>query len=172
MAAEEAQAFGLLVVSHGNFAKELVGAAETVVGKVAGLEALSIGWDDDVDVATRSIEEAVRRLDQGNGVLLLTDMFGGTPTNLALSMLDAGTIEIVTGVNLPMLIKFANLRGEEHLVDVAATIAREGRDAIQVASAILHPESADLGDESDVAGKGDAGKGNVNKDTVNDKGAA
>ena len=140
MARERERSFGLLVVSHGNFAMELVRAAETVVGQIPGLGALSIGWDDDADVAAKSIEDAARRLNRGHGVLLLTDMFGGTPTNLALSLLEAGTIEIVTGVNLPMLIKFATLRGEQSLSEVAATIAGEGRDAIQVASRILYPE--------------------------------
>ncbi len=129
--------FGALVVTHGNLAEELVRATRTIVSDLEGLEALSIGWDDDVDTATARIEEAIKRVDRGQGVLLFTDMFGGTPTNLALSLLDAGKIEIVTGVNLPMLIKFTNLREETSLREAATRIVTEGRQAIHVASEIL-----------------------------------
>ena len=129
--------FGALVVTHGNLAEELVRATRTIVSDLEGLEALSIGWDDDVDSATTRIEEAIKRVDRGQGVLLFTDMFGGTPTNMALSLLDAGKIEIVTGVNLPMLIKVTNLREETSLQEAARRIVTEGRQAIHVASEIL-----------------------------------
>jgi mannose PTS system EIIA component len=128
---------GLLVVSHGRLAEELVEAVRTIVGPVDALEAVSIGWDVEVARATRLIEDAARRVDRGAGVLILTDMFGGTPTNLGLSLYEHGRIEIVTGVNLPMLVKFTNLRGELDLHEVARRIASQGRDAIQVASSFL-----------------------------------
>jgi mannose PTS system EIIA component len=128
---------GLLVVSHGRLAEELVEAVRTIVGSVDALEAVSIGWDVEVTRATKLIEDAVRRVDRGAGVLILTDMFGGTPTNLGLSLYEHGRIEIVTGVNLPMLVKFTNLRGEFELHEVARRIASQGRDAIQVASSFL-----------------------------------
>jgi PTS system mannose-specific IIA component len=128
---------GLLVVTHGRVAEELVASARTIVGDVEGLEAVSIDWNDDVDEATRRIGEARRRVDSGQGVLLLTDMFGGTPTNLALSLLEPGKLEIVTGVNLPMLIKFTNLREERSLLETADAIAEEARQAVRVASRLL-----------------------------------
>jgi PTS system mannose-specific IIA component len=130
---------GLLVLTHGRMAEDLVESVRRIVGEVAGLDAVSIDWNDDVDEATEQIRQAVNRLDRGDGVLVLTDMFGGTPTNLALSLLDPGKLEIVTGVNLPMLIKFANLREELSLNDAAAGIADQGRESIQVASRLLDP---------------------------------
>ena len=131
---------GLLVVTHGRLAEELVISARTIVRDVDGLEAVSIDWNDDVEEARRRIEEDRRRVDSGQGVLLLTDMFGGTPTNLALSMMEPGKLEIVTGVNLPMLIKFANLREERSLLETAEAIAEEARQTIQVASQLLKKE--------------------------------
>lgn len=135
-------ALGLLVVTHGRLAEELVNATRTIVGPMDGLEAVSIGWDDDVHEARRQIEEGVRRAERGGGVLVLTDMFGGTPTNLALSLLEPGKVEVVTGVNLPMLIKFTNLRGEQALSDLARRIAEQGRRAIHVASELLQAGEA------------------------------
>ena len=128
---------GLLVVTHGRLAEELVNATRTIVENFDTLEAVSIGWDDDPVEARRRVEQAIRRVDHGNGVLVLTDMFGGTPTNLALSFLESGKVEVVTGVNLPMLIKFTNLREEAVLSETARRIAEQGRQAIQVASDLL-----------------------------------
>jgi PTS system mannose-specific IIA component len=128
---------GLLVVSHGRLAEELVNAARTIVGPVDGLEAVSIGWNDEVDSAGRDIRAAVARLDRGEGVLILTDMFGGTPTNLGLALHEHGRVEVVTGVNLPMVIKFANLREVMDLRRAADHIAAQGRGAIHVASRFL-----------------------------------
>ena len=140
---------GLLVVSHGRLAEELVNAVRTIVGPVEALEAVSIGWNDEVEESARRIEEAIRRVDCGQGVLLLTDMFGGTPTNLALSLHEEGKIEIVTGVNLPMLIKFANLREQLDLQAAAGRIAEQGRGAIHVASHFLKaPEPGQDAEES------------------------
>ena len=129
---------GMLVVTHGRLAEELVDSAKTIVGgPVEALEAVSIDWNDDVEEATERIRQAAERVDRGGGVVLLTDMFGGTPTNLALSMLEPGKLEIVTGVNLAMLIKFASLRQEADLTAAAADIANQGRDSIQIASPML-----------------------------------
>ena len=128
---------GLLVVTHGRLAEELVASARAIVGDVPGLEAVSIDWNQDADEAARRIGEARRRVEKGRGVLVLTDMFGGTPTNLALSLLEPGRLEIVTGVNLPMLIKFANLREERDLTATAEAIAEEARQTIRVASHLL-----------------------------------
>jgi len=138
---------GLLVLTHGRLAEELVESATTIVGSSHGLAAVSIGWDDDVDGARERISQAVHRLDEGDGVLVLTDMFGGTPTNLALSLLDNDRLEVVTGVNLAMLIKFTSLRAHDQLDEVARRIAEQGRDAIHVASALLQEPPA--GDEAE-----------------------
>jgi PTS system mannose-specific IIA component len=128
---------GLLVMTHGRLAEELVSSVRNIVGPVERLEAVSIEWNDDPEEATRRVREARERVDSGSGVLLLTDMFGGTPTNLALSMLEPDRFEIVTGVNLPMLIKFVSLRQQQDLARAAASIAEQGRDSIQVASRLL-----------------------------------
>ena len=138
---------GMLVVTHGRLAEDLVEAVQTIVGPVEGLAPVSIGWNDDVDNATRMIEEAIGRVDRGQGVIVLTDMFGGTPTNLGLALHERGRIEIVTGVNLPMLIKVANLREEMPLHDAAARIAEQGREAIHVASHVL--DASDRGPDRD-----------------------
>jgi PTS system mannose-specific IIA component len=135
--AEASGTMGLLVVSHGTFAEELVHAARRIVGEVQALEAVAIGWDDAVGDAGARIEAALRRVDRGHGALLLTDMFGGTPTNLALSLFQEGKVEIVTGVNLPMIIKALNLAPGTTLQDAASLVARQGREAIHVASQLL-----------------------------------
>ena len=134
---------GLLVVTHGRLAEELVNATRTIVETFDALEAVGIGWDDDPTEARRRIEEAIRRVDRGSGVLVLTDMFGGTPTNLALSFLEPGKVEVVTGVNLPMLIKFTNLRDEAAFAETARRIAEQGRHAIHVASDLLQGAGGD-----------------------------
>lgn len=131
---------GLLVITHGRLAVELVEAARTIVGEAPGVLSLCLEWNDDADGALHRIEAAVRQADRGEGVLVLTDMFGGTPTNLALSLLGAGRVEIVTGVNLPMVIKFINLRESQSLAQVARSIAGQGREAIHVASQLLGPQ--------------------------------
>jgi len=135
----------VLVISHGRFAEELVRAAATIVGSADDLEAVSIGWDDDVQEAQRRVEAACARLGRERPVLVLTDMFGGTPTNLALSLLRAGHLDVVTGVNLPMLIKCLNLRGEMPFDQVSRKVAEQGRDAIRVASELLTPPAPESG---------------------------
>jgi PTS system mannose-specific IIA component len=134
---------GLLVLTHGRLAEELVVSARTILGETDGLEAVSIDWNDPMDQASDRIRQALERVDRGRGVLVLTDMFGGTPTNLALSMLEPGKVEIVTGVNLPMLIKFLNLRADKDLVEAAELVAAQARQSIQVASRLLRLQQGD-----------------------------
>jgi PTS system mannose-specific IIA component len=131
---------GLLVISHGQLAEQLVDAARMIVGDVDAFEAVTIGWHDKVEKSSKRIEEAIQRVDRGRGVLVLTDMFGGTPTNLALTLHEKDRIEIVTGVNLPMLIKFTSLRENLDLQEAAAKVADRGREAIQVASQLLQAQ--------------------------------
>jgi mannose PTS system EIIA component len=125
---------GIVVVSHGQVAEELVNAARTIVGEIPAIAAVSIGWGDDVGVAGEAIRRAMAEVGGGD-VLILTDMFGGTPTNVSLPFLSA-SVEIVTGVNLPMLIKLTSLR-EGPLLDVARMVREQGKGAIYVASEIL-----------------------------------
>ena len=128
---------GLLVVTHGRLAEELVAAARRIVGDFPRLAAVVLDWDDDVGDARRRIEQAIRELGGDGRTLILTDMFGGTPSNVALSFLEGGRVDVVSGVNLPMLIKFANLRTADAFDETVRRIAQQGRDAIQVASEVL-----------------------------------
>ena len=132
---------GVIVVTHGQLATELVNAAETIVGDLPQFTAVSIGWHDDVDDARDEIRQVIGRLQQTcSAVLLLTDMFGGTPANLGLTFLEAGRIEVVTGVNLPMLLKLARLQSSDDLRDVSRQMCEAGRNAIWVASELLNTE--------------------------------
>jgi PTS system mannose-specific IIA component len=133
-------AFGVVVVTHGQLAVELVNAAEAIVGDLPQFAAVSIGWHDDVADARDAIAEAIGRLNRPRGVLLLTDMFGGTPSNLALSFLETSRVEVLTGVNLPMLIKLAGLQRSDDLLAVAREMASHGKSAIRVASDLLRAE--------------------------------
>ena len=128
-----------VIVSHGQFANELLSAAETIIGPVAHITAISIGWQDDVEVAHDELERAIARVSQGRGVLLLTDMFGGTPTNIASMFHTEGEVEVVTGVNLPMVIKLAGQTSEEPLAEVARLVRDQGREAIYLAGELLAP---------------------------------
>jgi len=134
-------AVGVVVVTHGLLATELLNAAETIVGDLPQFTAVSIGWHDDVPVATAAMARAITRVDSGAGVLLLTDMFGGTPSNLAMTFLEKGRIEVVTGVNLPMLIKLARTHSAGDALAAARAIASDGREAIRVASDLLRGTS-------------------------------
>ena len=131
---------GLLIVTHENLAAELVRATGKIVGAVEGLEGVSIAWDTDVEGAREQVERGIRRVERKGGVLILTDMFGGTPTNISLSFLKQDSIEIVTGVNLPMLIKFFNLEPELSLQEIAERIRDKGRQSIHMAMEYLQPE--------------------------------
>ena len=128
---------GLLIVTHGKLALELEKAARRIVGEVAAMASISLDWDDDVVDARRRIEEGIGRVAVDGRVLILTDMFGGTPSNVALSLLEPGRVDVVTGVNLPMLIKFANLHALDGFDETVRRIAQQGREAIQVASEVL-----------------------------------
>jgi PTS system mannose-specific IIA component len=136
---------GVVVVTHGQLATELLNAAETIVGDLPHVVAVSIGWHEDVQDARREIGEAIATVSGPEGVLIVTDMFGGTPANLGITFLEAGRIEVVTGVNLPMLIKLAGLRDASSVLDAARQIREHGRNAIWVASDLLHGDSGGQG---------------------------
>ena len=131
---------GVVVVTHGQLATELVNAAETIVGDIPQFAAVSIGWHDDVEDAREEIKQAIQRVQGLEGVLLLTDMFGGTPANVGLTFLEANKVEVITGVNLPMLIKLAGLRASSDLLAVAREVRDTGRNAIWVASDLMRSE--------------------------------
>ena len=130
-----------VIVTHGHLAGELLAAAEMIIGPISHIAAVSIGWHDDVDAARDEVQRAINRVNQGGGVLLLTDMFGGTPTNIASMFLEEGVIEVVTGVNLPMVIKLASSAGEDSLTEIARKICDQGRQGIYLAGALLAPPS-------------------------------
>ena len=133
---------GVVVVTHGQLATELVNSAEMIVGDLPQVTAVSIGWHDDVNDAREEIVQAIERVRGDEGVLLLTDMFGGTPSNLGMTVLEKDRLEVITGVNLPMVIKLANLRKSSDLLGVARQIRDDGRNAIWVASDFLRGEKA------------------------------
>jgi PTS system mannose-specific IIA component len=128
---------GLVVVSHGRLAEEFIAAAEHVVGRLDAVRAVCIGPEDDMDMRRKEIIAAAKECDQGAGVVILTDMFGGTPSNLAISVMGGGRIEVIAGANLPMLIKLAEVRGKLPLAEAALAAAEAGRKYISVASALL-----------------------------------
>jgi len=131
---------GGVIVSHGQVANELVAAAEAVVGDLTHITAVSIGWHDDVEMANEAIKRAIAQVSDGKGVLLLTDMFGGTPTNIAAMFLKENEVEIVTGVNLPMVIKLASVNKDMTLHELAKEVEDQGKEAITRASVILEPQ--------------------------------
>lgn len=133
---------GVVVVTHGQLAAELVNAAETIVGDLPTFAAVSIGWHDDVEDAREEIRKAIERVQGEDGVLLLTDMFGGTPANLAVTFLGRDKIEVITGVNLPMLIKLARPQKPADLLTVAREMREHGRTAIWVASDLLRGDAS------------------------------
>jgi len=135
---------GVIVVTHGQLATELVNAAETIVGDLPQFVAVSIGWHDDTQDARAEIAAAIARVRTSDlqGVLILTDMFGGTPANLAMTFLEPDRVEVITGVNLPMLIKLAGAGTESNLLAVARDMREHGRHAIWVASDLLRGEKA------------------------------
>ena len=136
----ETKKIGGVVVSHGQVANELLAAAEKVVGELHHVAAVSIGWHDDVEKANEQISGAIKKVSSGKGVLLLTDMFGGTPTNISAMFLADGEVEIVTGVNLPMVIKLASQSQEISLAEMAKVVEEQGRQSIQRAAELLAPQ--------------------------------
>ena len=128
---------GLVLVTHGRLAAEFITAMEHVVGPQQAIEAICIGPDDNMEARRKDIAEAITKVDQGQGVIILTDLFGGTPSNLAISLMKSENIEVIAGVNLPMLIKLATMRGEKSLEDLARFIKDYGQRNISVAREIL-----------------------------------
>ncbi|MFQ5739631.1 MAG: PTS sugar transporter subunit IIA [Acidobacteriota bacterium] len=128
---------GVVVVAHGRLGHELVAVARTIVEEIEHIVPVSIGWHDEVEEDGKRIEKAVAQVDAGRGVILLTDMFGGTPSNVALSLLKKGEREIITGVNLPMLIKLAEQSGDESLAELAVMVREQGKRQISIASELL-----------------------------------
>ena len=135
---------GVVVVTHGQLAIELVNAAEMIVGDLPQFTAVSIGWHDDVNDAREDISQAIERVRGEAGVLLLTDIFGGTPSNLGMTFLEKDRIEVITGVNLPMLIKLTSLRSSSDLLAVAREMREFGRNAIWVASDLLRGDKTSV----------------------------
>ena len=128
---------GMVLVTHGQLATEFRAALEHVVGPQSQLETITIGPDDDMETRRKDIMAAVSRVNSGSGVVVLKDMFGGTPSNLALSCMNGGAVEVVAGINLPMLIKLASVRDEECLADAVLHAQEAGRKYINVASRVL-----------------------------------
>ena len=133
---------GLVIVTHCGLALEFRSALEHVVGPQTQLETVSIGPDDDAAVRRGQIVDAIRRTDTGDGVILLTDMFGGTPSNLAISVMDEANVEVIAGINLPILVKLASVRSEMPLADAVVCAREAGRKYIKVASQELSGEGS------------------------------
>ncbi|MBL23485.1 MAG: PTS fructose transporter subunit IIA [Rhodospirillaceae bacterium] len=128
---------GVVLVTHGRLAEEFLAAVEHVVGPQTHFAAISIGADDDMDQRRQEIIESAKEVDMGDGIILLTDMFGGTPSNMAISLLDQDKIDVIAGVNLPMLIKLVSIRAEKSLPEVVEESQEAGRKYINVASELL-----------------------------------
>ena len=128
---------GLVLVTHGQLAQEFIAAMEHVVGPQSGVRAVCIGPDDDMEQRRMEILEKVQAVDTGKGTVLLTDMFGGTPSNLAISIMDKAHVEVLAGVNLPMLIKLASVRHSGDLADAVAQAREAGQKYINIASSLL-----------------------------------
>ncbi len=128
---------GILVITHAKLGRELVNAAEFILGKIENLETIAVEGTLEVEHLKRTLGASLGRLDQGQGVLVLTDMFGGTPNNISLAFLKPNQVEVVTGINLPMLIKAATARNKHAISNLGKVVGEAGRGAISVASAIL-----------------------------------
>ncbi|MFP6741249.1 MAG: PTS sugar transporter subunit IIA [Alphaproteobacteria bacterium] len=129
---------GMVLVTHGRLAEEFIAATEHVVGPQSNVRTVCIGPDDDMEQRRQDILDAVDAVDDGTGVILLTDMFGGTPSNLAISVLDKSNVEVIAGMNLPMLIKLASARDSDDLAGAVASAQEAGRKYINVASTLLN----------------------------------
>ena len=133
---------GIVLVTHGRLAEEFVAALEHIVGPQKNISVVCIGPDDDMEARRADILDRVKTVDDGSGVVLLTDMFGGTPSNLAISMLEKGRVEVLAGINLPMLVKLASVRELEPLDQAVTTAQEAGRKYINVASKLLNGGAA------------------------------
>ena len=136
---EPVKMIGGVIVTQGHLATELIAAAEMIAGPMPHVTPASIEWHDDVDVARGELGRAIARVSQGRGVLLLTDIFGGAPTHIASMFLDDSEVEIVTGVNLPMILKLADQSVDESLAEVARRIRDAGKESIHLAGELLAP---------------------------------
>jgi PTS system mannose-specific IIA component len=132
---------GLVLVTHGQLAVEFRSAMEHVVGPQENVEVIAIGPDDDMEQRRTDIIEAITRANDESGVILLTDMFGGTPSNLAISVMESANVEVLAGINLPMLIKLASVRETKSLKEAAEDAAKAGRKYINIASDVLFGEN-------------------------------
>ena len=128
---------GMVLVTHGRLASEFVAALEHVVGKQPGISAVCIGPEDDMEQRRRDIIASVDAVDEGDGVVLLTDLFGGTPSNLAISVLNRPNVEVIAGINMPMLVKLAKVREECPLEEAVAAAQAAGRKYVTIASRVL-----------------------------------
>ena len=128
---------GGVIVSHGKLAEEILNALTIIIGEAVNIEAISIGWYDDVEESKKKINQSLKSVNQKNGVVIFTDMFGGTASNLSFSFLKNDQVEIITGVNLPMLIKFVSLQRSNNLKDVVKKVVEQGKKNIHLASALL-----------------------------------
>src|SRR6266542_4948598 len=137
--AEPTRLVGGVIVTHGHLANELLAAAEMIVGPISNVTTASVDWHDDLDVAREALERAIARVSQGRGVLLLTDMFGGAPTYIASMSLGESGIEVVTGVNLPMILKLNEQVPEESLSEIAKRVRDSGKEGIHLAGELLAP---------------------------------
>ncbi len=144
---------GLLIVTHGQLAQQLIAAVEHIVSRQEKLRAIAIGADDDMEERRQHIAHSLAELDSGAGVIILTDMFGGTPSNLALSMMGRGKVEVVAGVNLPMLVRLAQVRAGHSLAEAAKAAAEAGRKYITIASQFLEQEKEQEKEQQKKRGK-------------------
>ncbi|CAN5308914.1 PTS sugar transporter subunit IIA [soil metagenome] len=133
---------GLVLVTHGRLAEEFVTAMEHVVGKQERIATIAIGADDDMEGRRKDIADAIAAVDSGRGVIVLTDLFGGTPSNLAISLMERGRVEVIAGINLPMLIRLESARKSMKVVDAVAAAREAGRKYISVASEVLGEAAA------------------------------
>ncbi len=133
---------GLVLVTHGRLATEFVTAMEHVVGPQTAIEAICIGPEDDMEARRADIAAAIAKVDSGSGVIVLTDLFGGTPSNLAISLMEVGRVEVIAGINLPMLIRLESARRRMKVVEAVAAAREAGRKYISVASEVLGEQAA------------------------------
>lgn len=134
---------GLILVTHGRLADEFVHAMEHVVGAQDDIATVCIGPDDDVEIRRKDIADAIERVESGDGVVILTDLFGGTPSNLAISLMEAGRVEVIAGINLPMLIRLAGTRKKLPLLEAICAAQDAGRNYITIASELLGHEGCE-----------------------------
>lgn len=133
---------GLVLVTHGRLAVEFVTAMEHVVGPQTAIEAICIGFEDDMEARRADIASAIAKVESGSGVIVLTDLFGGTPSNLAISLMEVGRVEVIAGINLPMLIRLESARRRMKVVEAVAAAREAGRKYISVASEVLGEQAA------------------------------